>query len=188
MATFAALSKGTLARKRGVVCTNLSGEEFVCDLRVLNGTDDKAILKAAAEETLEQKREPRKGDPVYDFAVDVQTLLRAAVDSDSPDSDPRPFFQSAAQILDGLDRDRIHYLVAIQTAHQDEHSPLQHDLNDEQFKDRVHRIVASVEGDGGPFEDLGPRLLRRFTRALAVQCLILPMYRSASSSESSVTT
>lgn len=185
MAKFAAIEKGTLARKRGVVFTDLSGQEWTCDLRVLSGTDDREILRDAAEEAVAQKREAKGGEPVYDFALDVETLLRAAVDADSPDNAPTPFFKSANQIRDSLDRDRIHYLVTLQRVWQEEHSPLQHDMNDAQFASKIVEIVTSTEGDGGPFERLALRSLYRFTRALAVQFVSLQMRRSSSTSTTS---
>ena len=185
MAKFRSLEKGTLARRRNVACTNILGEDFVCDLRVLNGADDREILAAATAEAVRQKVPAKRGEPIYDFAIDVQTLLRAAVDSESPEGDPKPFFSSAEQIYEGLDRDRVHFLAAAQTQWQDEHSPLRHTMGEEEFKNLVLKIVASAEGDDSPFAGIGLPLLRSFTRALAVQCVILPMYKSASSSESS---
>lgn len=185
MAKFASIEKGTLARKRGVVFTDLSGQEWTCDLRVLSGSDDREILACATREAVAQKREPKRGEPIFDFAIDVETLFQSAIDSESPDNAPAPFFKSRDQILDSLDRDRIHVLVAQQTVWQDEHSPLQHDMNDAQFASKIVEIVTSTEGDGGPFERLALRSLYRFTRALAVQFVSLQMRRSSSTSTTS---
>jgi hypothetical protein len=179
MAKFSDLAKGTAQRLKGVSVPGMLGDVLAFDLRILDGSDDEAMLEAAVARTKAKGGEPKRGDPIFDFACDVELVYRAAIDSDSPEDRPERYFSKVDDVR-ALDRDRIAYIAARQTEFQESRSPIRHDLSPAEYTGKVLQIVAAAEGDDGPFRDFALSALRRFTRALVFASVRSAMSKSAS--------
>jgi hypothetical protein len=180
LAKFSQLAKGRAARCKGVAFSALDCTECVVDLAIVTGDDDDDILEAAAKHAVSKEADAVRGNPVYDFACDVELVFRACLDPDSPEDKPERFFESAADVRKHLDRDRIAYLAARQHEHQERLSPLRHEMSAAEYTKKIFEIVASSEGDDGPFRDIAQSLLRSFTRRLVSQNVYLQTCKSDS--------
>lgn len=185
MGTFGTIVKGRRARKRSPELTTMDGVSFSCDLRALVGVDDADVF-ARAREYAQSKgiASPKDGEPLYELGIAVHTLALACVDPESPEAEPRPFFDGGVeQILAHLDRDRILYLYEVQRGWQSSFSPRASDFAS--FEERVQAIwelANAEEDDERPFARLGAGLHRSLLRTLARQWLISLGIRSLSGS------
>jgi hypothetical protein len=137
------------------------------DLIVLTGEEEAHVLeKARAFAVGKGVPEPKQGEPLFDLGVMVYTLLLAVIDNDSPAGAERPFFDSAEQILQHLDRERVAYLHALQELWQDECAPLRKDLSEQEMLDWVLQLAES-EDPQVPFGKLRPGSLWIYMRSLA---------------------
>lgn len=170
---FSQIRQGAAAVER-VECTTVDGEPFVASARVLMGEDDDAILSAAQQFTLERKGTPKEGDPIYDFALNLFTVLHGY---DDPDSPGERFF-NLEEVRKRLDRERIAYLAERQQAHQDSVSPSARKLDPEQYIEAVWAHAKAEEGASLPFERWPPALRRSFVRSMAVALATSPPSRS----------
>jgi len=171
---FAQIKQGAAAVER-VECTTVDGTPFVAAARVLMGEDDDAILSAAQQFTIERKGTPKEGDPIYDFAINLLTVLHGY---DDPDTPGERFFASAEEVRKRLDRERIAYLAERQQAHQDTVSPSARKLDPAQFVESVWEHAKAEEGASLPFERWPPALRRSFVRSMAVALATSPPSRS----------
>lgn len=185
MAKFAQIAKGQSARLKGVSFTSLRGVDCVCDLRILTGDDDEAILEAAMRRAADKGAAPKKGDPVFDFACACESVFRSAVDPDSPADAPAAFFDSVDVVRAELDRDRIAYLSERQAAFQDTISPLKKSLSAEEYQAKILQMAAVEAGDATPFDDMGRSLLIDCLRTTARLFLSSAISKSPSFSSSS---
>jgi hypothetical protein len=154
MPTFAQIAKGRLARKTvelplagshaDSVTGEWRGESAKVDLRVLTGVEQLTVLeKARAAAKARGVDDPIDGDPIYDLALVVETLLLACIDIDSPDDAPRPYFSSADEILRSpmLTRDHLAFLYESQLAWQDECSPRLFTMQPEEVRHSLERLA-----------------------------------------------
>lgn len=178
MATFAAISKGHRARrpvafpvsgaKWSTERADWDGETVTVDLRPLRVTDE---LEAVAAATARAKKlgisDPGDGDPVYDYALEVERLLRGVVDHDSPTDAPVPFFESFEQIAEdeAIQKDHVAYLSEQLTLWQAECSPRASTMNAADFSGAVLRAAG---GDARDFLGWSPALRWSFLRSTAV--------------------
>jgi hypothetical protein len=181
MAKFSAIAKGTRARE-SVTFTTLDGQEVRCDLRILVGADDEAILAAATKRTKDNGGETIDGDPQFAFQIDAQTVACACTDPESPPEKPEPFFANATELLENLDRDRIQLLAAQQRVFQDSVAPRSSGLSPEEYMRVIIELDSTPEGDTHPFVTWRPRLQLTLVRTLAKQLLISLTHKSPSSS------
>lgn len=184
MGQFIGTPRSKLQRERAEI-TNLAGEPQVCDLRLLDGTDTQWIAREAREMARRGKYEAKKGVDEHDYAVDVLHLFRAAEDADSPEDARTSFFPTVQDIYDGLDRDRVHYLVKRQQAFQERRSPLKYDLTDAELIRKCEEIAAAEDGDPRPFQEMPLSLLHGLLRILAVRLVTFLQLMSQSSGAAS---
>lgn len=181
MAKFASVAKGKRARKR-ISFTALDGSEVECDVGILNGDDDDAILVAASAHARASGAEAKDGNPIFAFAVDCETVARAFIDPESPTDKPERFFADANEVRKNLDRDRIFYLAEQQRAFQETVSPPQREQTVDEYLATVFRVARLEEGDELPFEISRQRAHWSFTRRMARQLSTLLLDRSLTGS------
>ncbi len=179
------MAKGLRARKRDVACTWLDGSAFTCDLRILNGEEEKTVLAAACKGAREAGGEPVESDLSWQFAFACQVVALAVVDSETSESEPAPFFDGGAeQVRLTLDRERILLLSHIQRQFQEAVSPRVHDLTPEQYISKVAEAAKPEDGAASPFDRWPRSTLESFARSMAAQLWISLMPKLPSSSES----
>lgn len=165
MPTFGQLRQGTAAREPAQLRL-VTGEDVRVDLRLLAPLETIGVLSAAAVRARASNTEAEDGQPVYDLAVAAHTLALAAVDPESPEQDPRPFFDSADQMLGSplLTTDAILHLFE-----QYEHFVDRMALAPAQLDEAGMRalIESCAEGDLLPFSRLRPGTQWSFVRFLA---------------------
>jgi hypothetical protein len=185
--------KGKKARRTipfpGVVRTELPQGEtaptVVLDVVVLDGHQEAAALAGARAFAKGKGVDaPKEGEPEYELGLMVHTLLLACLDHESPPGAPAPFFASADQILQHLDRERISYLYTLQQVWQDELSPARKSLDEGEVLGFVLR-AADAEDPLRFFEELQPAMLARLLHSTAKQLVTLLRIRSQLGSSSS---
>lgn len=196
MPTFGQVVQGSRARKRiqlpvGSTKADTSAESgwtgatVDVDVRVLLPFEEADVLeRARAFAKTKGIEAPSESDPLYDFGLHIHRIAIACVDSESPESAPRPFFDGGIdQILKSqeLTRDHIAYLYEQSIAWQDDCSPRLLKLSPEQFVDATGKTAG---GDMLPFLQLRPGMQWIFTRTLAGLALSSLPFKSDSSSSS----
>lgn len=167
MGKFALIAKGTRATKVAVV--PLRGEpeptEIRCLVRPLNGTEEAGAMEAAiAFAKSRGADDPQPGDQLYEFGLWVHTVVVGCHD----ESDPAvPYFDSAEQVLEHLDRDRIALLFELQQTWQDECSPRLSHLSPEAFKQSILEIALQGDDAELPFVKWRPVLRESWVRTTA---------------------
>ncbi len=138
-------------------------------VRPLSAWDESdAIEKARAFAVARGLPSPTQDDELYVFGVWIYTLALTCVSLDGEDKG-EPFFESADEILKGLDRDRISYLFEQQQRVQEDHGMRKERLSPDQMLAAVHELVQKEVGDPTlPFWKWGPSLRASFMRLLAV--------------------
>jgi hypothetical protein len=137
------------------------------DLIVLTGDETTRVLAQARADAIGNGvSDPKDGEPLYDLAVMVHTLLLSVVDHDSAPGEERPFFDSAEQIRKHLDGQRIGYLYALQEVWQDECAPQRIDLSEQEMLEWVLELAES-EDPQVPFGRLRPASRWIYMRSLA---------------------
>jgi hypothetical protein len=184
------IKKGKKARKTvpfpGILAQEDGQDGFVLDLVVLTGNQEAdALSRARAYAKGKGVDAPKDGEPEYDLGLMVHTLLLACVDHSSPEDAPAPFFISADEILENLDRERIAYLYTLQQLWQDSLSPAP---SKHVTEEQVWGIVIEAADAEDPlrfFEKLPPVTVARcllFTAKLLRNAL-LPKLQPSSSSD-----
>lgn len=169
---WASLTRGRLARKRGVELTPLDADKpLLIDFRILDGNDHGRILEYAAQFALSRHVQAKDGEGAYEFGKDVMTVLLAVTDPESSDEKPEQFFGSVAEVFQALDHDRIVTLARQQRFFQDTTSPFPFALTNEEFSAKVIEIATAEEGDDDPFEKWPLAMQRSFVRSLASRFL-----------------
>lgn len=186
MSRFSDIAAGTLARKRGVECTTLSGAPFTVDLRVMNATDEARCLAAACKAASAAGGQPVESDLNYQLEFAAQVVATSAIDPESPDA-PVAYFDNAAQVRDGLDRDRILLLAETQRRFQELVSPVRHELSNDEVVAMVMATVTSEEGEELPFERWPRSTQRSWVRTICVLLSNSPEGKSPSTSDSEPT-
>jgi hypothetical protein len=195
MATFSQLAKGKRARK-GISFPLLApqaaeGEgarerELQVDVIVLSGLEDAEVMaKARAFAKERGVDDPKDGNPIYDLALWAFTLAVACVDPESPETEPRPFFDGGADQIMGsnlLGRDTIAYLYEHQQQWQDEVSPRARTIGAEALL--AHVVAVAASEDPTPFFRLAPALRWTLHRSMAALLVTLQTPRSPSGSGS----
>lgn len=192
MSKLSDIVKGRKARKTvpfpGTIAPAEGAPEVVLDLVVLAGDEEADVFeRARAYAKSKGVDAPKSGDPEYDLGIMVHTLLRACLDHDSPVEAPAPFFASAEQILEHLDRERIIYLHTLQQVWQSEISPSGAKALTE---DRIWEFIVEAAEQEDPlrfFEKLPPASLGRLLHFTARRLLTALRSKSLSSSSSGPT-
>ena len=147
--------------------------QVVVDLVVLSAEEESRALADAVKFAKGLGIEDPKPDtPLYDLGLMIHTILIGCVDHDSPMDAPAPFFKSAEQVRQGLDRERIAYLYTLQQVWQEDVSPTRKRFDD----NRLLELVIDAADEEDPlrfFEKLPPATLARCFRSLAKQHLTL---------------
>jgi hypothetical protein len=178
MGRFRDIARGARAR-RTVEFPIATGEPVKVAVGVLLDGADEEIDRLSREHAKKLGVEdPKPGNSIYDRAADRFTLLLSCTDPESPDEAPVPFFASEEEIREGLDRDRIAYLVTAQAVWQDQCSPRQLKLTTDEFISKVVEVATSP--DDRPFYLMRPGLQWIFMRTLAGQCMNSPELKSLS--------
>lgn len=196
MSKLSDIIKGRKARRKvpfpGIIDSTPGAPEVVLDLQVLDGEQEaEALARARAFAVGKGVSAPKSGEPEYDLGLMVHTLLLAAIDHDSPDEAPAPFFASSEEILRHLDRERIAYLYTLQQLWQEDLSP----TSSKNFsEDRIFEIAIEAADEEDPlrfFEKLPPATLarclvftaRRLRDVLRLKSLSSSSFETAGSSE-----
>lgn len=193
MGKFAQIEDGDHARKR--VCLPLLGAFFdiekaewvgktvELDVRVLSPDEDIEILRLTREYARAKGVEkPAEGDPIYDYAKALYTVLFACVDTDSPQGSPARFFDSIEQIAKSklVCQDQISYLYEQQREHQDAVAPRPSGMTQMEF---LAAVVSTAGGNLDFFASLRPSMRWTFTRTLAALHIDSLKHKSLSSSD-----
>jgi hypothetical protein len=111
---------------------------------------------------------PKPGQPIYDRALHMYTVLRTCLDHDVREKQER-FFESLDQIGNHLDPDRVAFLYHHQRAWQEKISPLGYgDLSPEKFIEMGLSMAYGGEEDFSlPFDNSPRRTQLSFVRQLA---------------------
>lgn len=176
------------ATEPGSVAPAAADAPTLVDLVVLTGAEEaKALELSRARAVTSGIASPGPNEPLYDLAHMVHTLLLGCVDHDSPSTAPVPFFDSAEQILQNLNRDQIAYLFAQYEHWQDECSPQAKDMTEEGFYSWLVGVAES-ESPSDFFEKLRPSILWSYSRTSARLLLISRPGKSALGSMSATDT
>ena len=181
---FAQIQKGTRARKTVTIegIEDEQGKPVPIDVRPLNGVEQGEVLSKARAFAVEKGvKEPKDGEPIYELGKQVHTLLLGCIDTDSPQDAPRPFFGSAADVLE-LTRDVRCFLFEHQEMWEDWCAPRPSRLTDGELQKLAAEMCAADEGDDLPFLRLRPVLRWTLVRTLALLHLISPPPKSAPTS------
>ncbi|NUO48728.1 MAG: hypothetical protein HOV80_07720 [Polyangiaceae bacterium] len=184
---WASVTKGNRARKKDVEFTPLDRDEpLQADLRVLDGKDHGKVLAFAAAYAEQNGGKAVAGDERYDYGKDIQTVLLALTDSDSPGDRPEPVFGSIDELFEALDRDRICALASQQRFYQDVTSPFPFSMTAEEFAVQVADLALAEEGElhNHPFVKWPPGWQLLFTHSLACRLLSYLQLNSPTSSAS----
>lgn len=185
MAKFSKLpfvARGVKARLKDVRCTTLGGDEFSCDLRVLDAVEEQAIVASACAQSRASGGTAKEDDLVYQYAFAVGVLAAAATDPESPPEAPEAFFADVEELRSNMDRERILLLAEQQRRFQERTSPRKHELSEEEFVAMVAALAASEEGEDLPFETLPRHTLVSSMRRMALLLSISPKAKSPTSS------
>jgi hypothetical protein len=153
---FSDILKGTRARKTIEVDFGHPDGPVPVDIRKLTPPESVHVLEASrAFAKSKGVEDPSDGDALYDFAFRVHTIALACVETGSPENEPKPFFESAKQILESrlISDDVVEYIFAHWELHVDETSLQRRQLTTPE----ILRLVASLGGgDIVPFIKLSP--------------------------------
>lgn len=171
MARFSDIKKGTLARFP-FDFPMPDGTVVRVALRGLFGDNAARVLQGAREFALARGLpEPMEDDELYVFGKRVHTVLLGVTNADSPDDKPELFFDGGiADILGGLDDDRIVLLYEAQRMFQDSIAPVSKSMDAMEYSQMVMATaLASEDARELPFERLPPVLRRSFVRITCSQ-------------------
>lgn len=203
MATFGQLANGTRARKTiplglgrarispetGQWETDEGGVIVELDIRPLNPIEVTTVVERARAFAISKGVvDPKDGDELYDDAKILHTLVLACLDKESPEKDPKPFFEGGFEQLHGTEvllPDHIGYLYELQQLWQDECSPRFTRQTPGQF---MAGVVATAGGDPSFFVGARPGMRWDSMRTLAAAYLNLTTLQSPTSSPSSPST
>jgi hypothetical protein len=165
------------------------GRVVQVDLRILTPLETIEVLGAAYGEAKGKGvTEPEDGQPIYDLALMVQTLVRACVDPDSPPEAPALFFDGGVEgILASplLGTDTIAFLFELYEQHADTMAISPKELDEGTLR---NLIESSAGGDLLPFSKLRPGMQWTFVRSMASLLRSFLKDRSGSSSASEPST
>jgi hypothetical protein len=188
MGKFHQIANGARATKRVSVPygSDDDGGEIVCLVRPLKGHElASALENARAFAKSRGLEEPKPGAQLYELGLWVHTILlgcRCEEDTEAP------YFDSAEQILEHLDPDRIALLYEHQQRWQDECSPRQHQLSEVEYVASVLEMANAGDEAELPFERWAPALrgswVRTSARLLASLDVLKSPYGSASATSS----
>lgn len=167
MGKFALICKGTRATKVATVALRGDPEptEIRCLIRPLNGAEEAGVLASAiAFAKSRGADDPKPGHQLYEFGLWVHTVVIGCLDETAPNE---PYFESAEQVLEHLDRDRIALLFELQQTWQDECSPRLHHLSPEAYKQSILEIALQGDDAENPFEKWSPVLRLSWARFTA---------------------
>lgn len=167
-AAFAQIARGFDARKK-VDLPMLDGSPVPVDVVALPAFEV-IDIEASARAFAEGKgvKNPKPGDPIYDRALHLHTVLRACLDHDVRDKQ-EPFFESLDQIGKHLDPDRVTFLYHHQRAWQEKISPLDYgELTPDKFIEMGMTIAYGGEDEFSlPFDNSPRPTQRSFLRQQA---------------------
>lgn len=129
-------------------------DHILVDLRVLTGAEESLVLQKAREHALEHGvSDPKDGEPLYEVGKMVWSLSLGILDHDSPENDPKLFFDGGAkQILDEVDGDLIAFLFTRWEIWQGECSHQLGSLSGPQFWEQIVKVT--VSNDDLPFSQM----------------------------------
>ncbi len=163
MGKFALITKGKRATKP--VTFPFGEGTATCAVRPLSGSEEALVLSRAREFAVSRGvAEPDVGNELYEFGRWVWTVAIACVDADNPDAS---YFDSAEEVLEHLDRDRIVLLFELQQRWQDDCSPSLKSLSAAEYKASVVELALAGEDDELPFDRWAPALRRSWVRTTA---------------------
>lgn len=200
MAKFASIEEGARARKPvtlpllgstyDVEKAEWVGAKVELAVCALGPGEDIEILRQAREYAASRGvAKPEAGEPIYDYAVKLHTLVASCLDVDSPLEKPEPFFGSVAEITKSkvICQDQVNYLYEVQREHQDTVAPRPGSMSHGEF---MAAVVHVAGGDLDFFGAMRPSMQWSFTRTLAALYISSQAHKSPSSQdgESSSTT
>lgn len=165
---FAALVKGAADVRPVELMLPGHDAPIVIGQRPISAMEEKdAIDRALLMFDPKGQSKPDSDDPRYVMCIWAQTLLLACQCWDGDDKG-QPFFASAEEILQGLDRDRVSYLYEMQQRIQEDHGFRKEQLSPDEMMGAVHELVTKEVGDPTlPFWKWGPSARASFMHFLA---------------------
>jgi len=170
---------GSLQVDDNGVVQGLAPDGYDVAVKVLTNSEEADVLAAARRRAVAKGvAEPKAGEPIYDLAVMVETVAAACFD---PTATTTPFFDSADQIWNDLDRDTIAFIYQAQAAFADKCSPQVRTLSPETYVAGLALLAGEDESASIRFfERCGPGLQWNFARTLACQLLMRQTDKSGS--------
>lgn len=166
MSKFSSIIKGTRAEKAYELPPLDGGDKgLACLLRPLNGLEEEETLVNARARAIEKGvKNPQVGEPIYDFALMIETLAFSCLDAESPPEARERYFADADEIRANYGREAIAYVYEAQQRFQDDISPGLSKLDAKGYIDAINTI-------GGPDEEAARRFLERCRPGLAASLL-----------------
>lgn len=210
MATFSEVAGGVRTRRAtklplpgaslNVETGDWEGPTVPLDLRALNEAEYETVLEEARKFARKRGLEsPESGDDLYERGKIVHTLAIACIDRDSPEEDPKPFFDG--KLKDGsivpawqqiqqseiLTPEVLGYLYEHQQLLQEDVAPMKKELTPAEL---MAGALATARGNMGFFVGLRPGTRWSFVRILANRFIdsLAPSSPSSTSSEPPTTT
>lgn len=167
-----------------------AGEPVRCAMRPLTGAEESAVAEGARAHAA-SKGNPNagSGNELYNIGRMAHTLAIGCLDPESPIERREPFFDGgAAQVLAELHIEAITFLWEHFELWQDECSPFEYKLTDEQLFARAQEVAAP--GGETSFISMSPSMRWLFTHSMArlLSSSLAHKSSSGSPSESAPTT
>ncbi len=137
-------------------------------VKPLPAWDETYVRESAAKFAKERGGSASNDDHIYVMGIWVHTLLLACVSTDAEDKG-LPFFESAEEILRGLDRDRIAYLYEQQQYVQEDAGARKDRMTQDEMVQTIMKL-AKAEGVDDVhlfFSGLGPTVRATLVRFMA---------------------
>lgn len=200
MPTFGQLAKGARARKTiqlGISGAQINAETGAweggiideLDVRPLNPIERATVLeKARAFAIARGIADPKEDDELYEDAKVLHTLVLGCIDKDSPENDPKPYFEGGFEQLYGTELllpDHIGYLYEQQQLWEDECSPR---ILNQTPQEYMAAVAATAAGDQSFFLGARPGMRWSFLHTTAARLVACLTPKSPSGTPSSSST
>ncbi len=161
---------------------------IVARVRALNGIEEELALSVARRRAEAQGiKEPTRGEPIFDFALMVETVAIAIVDPDSDPKSRKPFFDGGGdQIREWFGLEAVTLLYELQQDYQSRVSPTVYKLDGLEYLNGMMILGGEDEERARRFfYQSKPGLRWSYTRSMALLQVssLTPKSESGSSSE-----
>jgi hypothetical protein len=121
-------------------------------VRALDALEEERALEAAAARAKSKGAKSEPGDPIYDFALMVETIAIGYCDSESPPEARRPIFDGGPdQVREFFGREAITLLYEMQQDYQDKVAPTLKKLSPVEFYVGIQTLGGESEEEARRF-------------------------------------